>query len=282
MNVKILTKRPFARLVLMAMLACTSLASAAGVYTDAQAWDAATKKSPSPEMAFVKGDPALPNVLLIGDSISMGYTTTVRQALAGKANVYRIWENGGDTGRGLVQLDKWLADMKWAAIHFNFGLHDLKYLDPAGKYDVKNGKQVASTEHYAQNLAELAKRFKATGAKLIFATTTPVPADSAGRIENDDVKYNAAAVKVMTETGITVDDLGALAKAHQAEWQLPKNVHFNPLGYQALGDQVAAEIGKAIGVTPSKTTPPASPKKAAPKKTTKTKTPSKKKAKKAE
>ena len=266
---------PLATLILL----CAAASAAASVYTDEKAWAAATQNAASPEMAFVKADPALPNVLLIGDSISMGYTTTVRQALAGKANVYRVWGNGGDTARGLAQLDKWLVDMKWAAIHFNFGLHDLKYLDPKGKYDVKNGKQVASPEQYAQNLTELVKRLQATGAKLIYATTTPVPADSAGRIENDDVKYNAAAVKVMKEAGVAIDDLGASAKAHQSEWQLPKNVHFNPAGYQALGDQVAAEIGKAIGVTPNKTTLPETPKKAPAKKKT---TPKTKKAKKAE
>src|SRR5690606_1007654 len=36
---------------------------------------------------FVEDDPALPRVLLIGDSVSRAYTLAVRKALSGKANV---------------------------------------------------------------------------------------------------------------------------------------------------------------------------------------------------
>src|SRR5512133_119554 len=87
------------------------------------------KKEPSPVLAAVTDVPGLPRVLLIGDSISMGYTLPVRTLLAGKANVHRPPENCGDTARGVKSLDKWLGDGKWDVIHFNFGLHDLKYLD---------------------------------------------------------------------------------------------------------------------------------------------------------
>ena len=51
----------------------------------------------SPAFATVVDDPALPRVLLIGDSISIGYTVPVRKALAAQANVHRIPENGADT-----------------------------------------------------------------------------------------------------------------------------------------------------------------------------------------
>ncbi len=46
-----------------------------------------------------------PRVLLIGDSISMGYTLGVRARLAGKANVHRPPENCGDTARGVKSGD---------------------------------------------------------------------------------------------------------------------------------------------------------------------------------
>lgn len=258
-----MTRRAAGRLALAALMLTWGLAlHAAGLYTDPQAWAQATtpkpapgKKAakPDPAYAFVKSDPKLPNVLIIGDSISIGYTPGVREALAGKANVYRIKENGGDSARGLKQLDAWLNGMKWAAIHFNFGLHDLKYLDPQGKYDVKNGKQVASVEQYEKNLRELVKRLQATGAKLIFATTTPVPEASAGRVAGDEAKYNEAAKKVMQESGVAVDDLCALVQPKLAEYQLPNNVHFTPAGYAALANQVAGEIAKALNLGPIKT-----------------------------
>ena len=75
-------------------------------------------------------NPKLPNVLLIGDSISIGYTRPVRKKLSGVANVFRPNTNCGPTTKGVSELDKWLGDRKWSVIHFNHGLHDLKYMGP--------------------------------------------------------------------------------------------------------------------------------------------------------
>jgi acyl-CoA thioesterase-1 len=50
----------------------------------------------------------LPRVLLIGDSISIGYTIPTRKLLKGKANVHRIPVNGGPTTRGLEQVENWV------------------------------------------------------------------------------------------------------------------------------------------------------------------------------
>src|SRR5690606_25554132 len=73
---------------------------------------------------FVQDDPKLPRVLLIGDSVSRGYTQQVRKALAGKVNVHRAPENCGPTANGLKKIEIWLGDGKWDLIHFNFGIHD--------------------------------------------------------------------------------------------------------------------------------------------------------------
>ena len=80
---------------------------------------------------YVPDDPSLPRVLLIGDSVSRGYTLAARKALAGKANVHRAPENCGPTANGLKKLDIWLGDGKWDVIHFNFGIHDRA--DQAGR-----------------------------------------------------------------------------------------------------------------------------------------------------
>ena len=73
---------------------------------------------------FVSDAPGLPRVLLIGDSVSRGYTQAVRAALAGKMNVHRAPENCGPTANGLKKIEVWLGDGKWDVIHFNFGIHD--------------------------------------------------------------------------------------------------------------------------------------------------------------
>ena len=74
---------------------------------------------PNPAFVEIQDDPALPRVLLIGDSISIGYTLPTRALLAGKANVHRILTNGGPTPNGLEHLTEWLGSGKWDVIHFN-------------------------------------------------------------------------------------------------------------------------------------------------------------------
>jgi len=221
-------------------LGITFLLSAVGA---AAQTPAPKKKAPDPAYAQIADVPGLPRVLLIGDSISIGYTLPVRARLAGKANVHRPAENCGETARGVKSLGKWVGEGKWDVIHFNFGLHDVKYLDAAGKYvPPEQGKQVASVAEYEKNLRELVARLKKTGAKLIFATTTPVPAGTLGRVEHDEIRYNEAAVRVMKGTGVAVDDLHALVASRQEKIQLPKNVHFTKDGYEQLADTVVNSI----------------------------------------
>lgn len=179
-------------------------------------------------------DPALPRVLLIGDSISIGYTPFVRTALKGVANVHRIPENGGPTVRGVQQLSSWLGTGHWDVIHFNWGLHDLKR-------DEKDTVQVPIAD-YEENLRTLVAKLKATGAKLVFATTTPVPGRTSNRREEDVLAYNAVALRVMKELGVPVNDLHTLAQPRLSEIQLPNNVHYTPKGYEVLSVPVTAAI----------------------------------------
>jgi acyl-CoA thioesterase-1 len=209
---------------------------------------ARAQKPPDPSLAQVDDVPNLPRALLIGDSISMGYTPIVRELLKGKANVHRPPENCGDSARGIAKMDAWLGSKKWDVIHFNFGLHDLKYLDEAGKYVTPDkGKQVALVPDYEKNLRQIVERLKKTGARLIWASTTPVPEGSSGRVKGDEIKYNAAAAKVMKESGIEIDDLHAVVTGGPADMQLPKNVHFTRDGYEILASAVVATIEKSLG-----------------------------------
>jgi acyl-CoA thioesterase-1 len=179
-------------------------------------------------------------VLLIGDSISIGYTIPVRKLLAGTANVHRIPENAAFTGHGLKQLEGWLGGGKWDVIHFNFGLHDLKRME--------DGNTQVSVADYEANLRRIVGRLKQTGAVLVFATTTPVPEGkvSPHRVPGDVAKYNEAALRVMKENGIAIDDLYSFALPRGSELQLPVNVHYTEAGYEALGAEVARSIREAL------------------------------------
>src|SRR5262245_47658527 len=140
----------------------------AGLPAAAQDKKKSEKKQPDPAFAAVTDDPKLPRVLLIGDSISIGYTVPVQKLLKGKANVHRIPLNGGPTTNGTANIQKWLGDKKWDVIHFNWGLHDVKYM--AG------GERQVSNADYEKNLRSLIETMKKTGATLIWCSTTPVPA----------------------------------------------------------------------------------------------------------
>lgn len=186
-------------------------------------------------------DPSLPDVLLIGDSISIGYTRAVRELLAGKANIFRIPENGGHTAKGLEKLDEWLGDRKWDVIHFNWGLHDLKYIDDKGRKNLA-GKQVAPLPEYEKNLRELVERLKKTGAQLIWATTTPTTDAAAGRKPSDSPCYNAVALKVMNANDISVDNLYTTALTKASKHLRADGVHFAPEGSKILAEQVSSSI----------------------------------------
>lgn len=203
----------------------------------------AKKTKANPAYAPVTDVAGLPRVLLLGDSISIGYTVPVREKLAGRANVHRPPENCGDTARGVASLEKWLGTGRWDVIHFNFGLHDLKYLDAKKALAPPHlGKQVASPDVYEKNLRTIVARLKRTGAKLIFATTTPVPAGADGRVEADVPRFNAVALRVMKEMGVAIDDLYAFVGPRQGEIQRPKNVHFTDAGSAQLADAVVASL----------------------------------------
>ena len=207
------------------------------------------KRRPNPVFAKIQDVPGLPRVLLIGDSISIGYTLEVRKLLAGKANVHRIPTNGGPTSRGLTSLKSWLGTGRWDVVHFNWGLHDLKYMDAKGRLD-STGHQQIPPEAYEKNLGELVRRLQATGAKLIWCSTTPVPKGSGGRIQGDAARYNRIAAKVMANAKVPTDDLYAFALPRLKTIQRPKNVHFTAAGSKALARQVADHILKALGKAP--------------------------------
>lgn len=251
---------PRIRIMLTAML-ITGGASFAGDAKDAWMKLVGKKFSKRPGFQFVKNDPKLPNVLIYGDSISIGYTPQVQKSLKGKANVYRLYCNGGDSGsltRKLDQMHKVMRNknldgywsFEWDVIHFNVGLHDLKYLNNR-KLDKKNGKQVRGLDDYAANIEKILQYFKkiAPKAKLIFATTTPVPEGEPGRVAGDAVKYNKVALDVIKRhPEVMVNDLYAFTKPHQSTWWVkPGNVHYKSEGCAAQGNEVARLILKALG-----------------------------------
>ena len=201
----------------------------------------------------------LPKVLMFGDSICGGYGAEVIKLLAGKATVtklgsvagYRIkeqpvWQRGPaghlNFGSALFcvsdfdRFEKHLAETKYDCIHFNFGLNDI--------FRGRNGKWYNPPEQYAEHLDKIVTLLKANGAKIIWATTTPIPDNDPDRPAGDDLIYNAAAEKVMKKHGIPVNDLHGVITRWDgyAGWKKGNDVHFSGAVYEMLAKQVADKI----------------------------------------
>jgi lysophospholipase L1-like esterase len=190
----------------------------------------------APESRVTTANP-LPRVLLIGDSITLGYAPTVAKLLKSRADVHVIPENARATSHGVERLEAWLGAERWDVIHFNWGLHDLARTRGAGRQ--------VPLARYIANLRVLTARLAATGARLIWADTTPVPAPGSvdpRRSAADVARYNRAAREVMHAAKIRVNPLYDVAIGRLRELQIERNVHFRPEGYALLGRAVAEAI----------------------------------------
>ena len=179
-------------------------------------------------------------VILVGDSIRMGYQETVRQVLEGQAEVCTPEQNGGNTAKVLDNLDEWVIASNPDIVHVNCGLHDLKKEFGAAE----NAIPLAD---YEANVRQIVERIGArTRAVVVWALTTPVnekwhhdnkPFD---RFEADVDAYNAAARRVTTDLGVPVDDLFQVAMDAGRDGILrPDGVHFTDEGSEILGKAVA-------------------------------------------
>ncbi len=204
-------------------------------------------------------------ITLIGDSIRMGYQPLVAQKLAvrqahrpelsRRAESAEVWgpvNNGGDSRNVLEHLDEWVIQRPADVIHLNCGLHDLK---------VGDGSHQVSLEDYVDNLKQIVERLACrqaglhtggTGARLIWATTTPVIDERHQSVKafarhNTDVQtYNAAALEVINSAPIFigVNDLyEVIIENNPEKCILDDGVHMSDFGNEVLSDKVVAALG---------------------------------------
>ncbi len=187
--------------------------------------------------AYVKDDPTLPRLLIIGDSISRAYTVDTRKALKGKANVHRAPANCGPTGKFLELGETWLhqnGSNKWDVIIVNFGIHDGK--NPAG---------------YEGKLRKVIARLKQTGATVFWVRTTPWGKDPKvfddGANGDASIVTNAIADRVAKEEELKVIDAHAVMAPMLGSHLNRKDfTHWDPEAYRILGDAVADAVAPSL------------------------------------
>jgi hypothetical protein len=185
------------------------------------------------EVRPTHANPSLPNVLLLGDSITRNYFPEVTKDLDGIANVYLM---AASTSVGDPRLTHQIAEfvamegVHFRVVHFNNGMHGWGYTEK--QYQAAFPSYLRAVEHLV-----------ASNGDLIWATITPVRADATSGATNPRVEArNVIAASLVQPAGIAVDDQHALMMKHEDLHQDP--VHFNPKGSNLEGDQ-AAQLIKA-------------------------------------
>ena len=204
-----------------------------------------------PAFTHIADNPELPRILIIGDSISIGYTDHVRRLLSGEANVHRPRANCHSTGKGIVSLGHWLGETAWDLILFNFGLHDISLV---------KGEPRTRLGLYRNRLRTMVDRMRPQARSVVWASTTPVTLECEKRMakrvldephlfvrrDRDVRRYNEAARVVMEEAEVSTVDLYALALPHLDTLQITRNVHFTDAGYAFLAQHIADAIRQQL------------------------------------
>jgi lysophospholipase L1-like esterase len=194
---------------------------------------------PDPSRVQSKVEPGLPKVVLVGDSIRLGYASLVTKHLLGKAEVISP-PGDGDSGWLLRNLDSLVLGQKPDVIHFNVGLHDLRLNKKTKSHQVE-------LAGYEENLQAILKRLKKeTAATLVFASTTPIDddrhtrhGDGHDRFEKDVCRYNEAALRLMRKNGVVVHDLHEVVNQVGAIKLLAGDgTHYTAAGNERLADAV--------------------------------------------
>jgi isoamyl acetate esterase len=186
----------------------------------------------------------LKKVMLLGDSIRMSYQPLVTELLKARAEVVGPDENCQFSAYTLASLDRWLAHLgKPDIVHWNNGLHDVGH-------NPNRAPVQYAMDIYAANLRFILARLRTVGARVVWATSTPVhparPFAATGwSWRNEEiVRYNAAALKVMQSEGVPVNDLHAIVAADPDRYLREDKLHLSEAGVRECAGAVADAVSK--------------------------------------
>jgi lysophospholipase L1-like esterase len=182
-------------------------------------------------------------VVLIGDSIRMGYQPVVARKMQG----VDVWGPDANCRHSIWALDhfkEWVADQQPDIVHVNFGIHDASP-QPDGKHQVILAQYRLGLQRFIAKVAALGKT------RMIWATTTPLYIAQAGvpmaqwaiRADAEIEKYNAAALKIVNRRKIPVNDLHAVVMRNDfTRCMSPDGCHMTEFGNEVLSDAVVKAI----------------------------------------
>jgi lysophospholipase L1-like esterase len=191
------------------------------------------------------------NVYLLGDSIRMGYSPFVRELLRDRAVLYEPGENGRWAAYTLNYLVKhqWLKDLpeRFSVIHWNNGIWDMNSRH-------EEDGPFSSVEYYSDCLRKIIRTLRKLTDNIIFAVSTPPREDNylspvyhrcLLSLETT-IRYNDAALAVMRDEGIEVNDLFGLVFSNRKRFIGDDNTHLTEEGYRVCAGQVVEKISRFL------------------------------------
>ena len=206
------------------------------------------------------------NIVLIGDSIRLGYEGRVRELLGENVRVFSPGENCRYTKYTLWGMFDWMnswGNPRVDVIHWNNGIWDLHRC-------TADGEVFTPLPEYIEVNRRLAVQMESYTDRLIWATIIPggkglnkhEPINSliktnpdAPRIyltdyeepwNADVVRYNKAATELMRSRGICVNDLYTVIAQDTEKYISDDGIHPTPEGYDVLARAVADKISAML------------------------------------
>ena len=191
-----------------------------------------------PDLACAVHANGLPNVLYIGDSVSINTMPQLTQELRATANLCHIYSNDGTTGHGVDCLHEWLSDtapgVRWDYVLVNFGLHDIKRR--------LSGAPATTQSEYRRNLRVIVDGIRRYGASPIWVTTTPFPASLLGTKFSDPAPYAAISANEMRALSVPIIDTYDLILPNNATGHRPNDVHWSGAATEILSNAIAGAL----------------------------------------
>lgn len=207
------------------------------------------------------------NVILIGDSIRLGYQRYVQELLGGNVKVYGPAENCRYSKFALWGMFSWMGEFGYPKVdvaHFNAGIWDLHRC-------TADGEIFTSIDEYANTVRRLGIQMQSYTNNVIFANTIPgnkalddsystfnplINTDpgymqvhlTVGKDEwNSDVaRYNAAAEAEMAKLGIPVNDMYSAIIVDPEKYISGDGIHPTDEGYRLLAKMTAEKIEEML------------------------------------
>lgn len=192
-------------------------------------------------------------ILLLGDSIRLGYDSYVKESMSNVAEVYYPEENCRFAAFMLREIHNWTDRLKLEhadAVHWNAGLWDT--------LRIYGDEPLTRPDAYADTVERIIKRlrFLFPEAKIIFATSTPVIEagffhDFEGRYNRDVERYNQIACKVCQSHGCMINDLYALLKDQPESLHSDQTHYYTADATELIGGQVNRVLCEALDIDPA-------------------------------